>query len=269
MKLFSNKALAAASIAALGLAGSLPAQTVPYTRGDIVLGVRALGGVGADQTFAYNLGFQPTFTSGVVGNIDTPMASLFGANWAQRADLVWGAVAILSEVNFYNPMFPPSAINGDPQGTLIVSKGATTPASTTPWQLNSDSGLALAFNLMLGFLEGFDGGFSTQPENQTVDNRGVIVPAAGSNSWAGKNTGGVSFGSFTAAAEDFFGIGTDYIDLYKMLGDAPRGAGTYFATVSIDDAGNVSVVSPIPEPSFATFILGLFGLGVLDRRRAA
>jgi hypothetical protein len=263
------------SIAALVIAVTVPAANaaVSFTPGDILVGFRATGGTGAGSNYVFNLGPGVTYRDnsnvGFVFNIGVDLASLYGADWFGRTDLVWSIAGVRD-----NSAFGGTVVNGDPARAVYVSRTTTAPGASTPWNLGTASAVTQGANNMIATQNGFQLN-GTIPRDATPNsgNRGVIQGVGDINSWAAITDPSNPFGVFTPAVKGTFGTGNPfaYLDLYRILAANPTGTvepqtiaqGVYQTTFTIDNQGNINA---IPEPSSA-MLAGLAGLAAFARRR--
>jgi len=116
-KLLTTTLLGLSSIALI--ATSAQAQTVSTSIGDLVLGFRVTDGLGlgATQNLEVDLGNMSTYTSLAAGSTLTlgglsvaDLSSIYGANWATRSDLVFGAIAEDGRTTSHVHPFPVSTV---------------------------------------------------------------------------------------------------------------------------------------------------------------
>jgi len=257
-------------------AAALPANAATFVAGDLLLGFRATGGVGSTSNLLVNLGqadtvFRDATTNlASVTDIGALLTSTYGANWASRDDLFWGAVGVRS-----NSGLGP-AVDGDPVRTNYVTAAQSTydPGNkqSSAWNIAGGTGRADISNAIAGLQTTFDNDTLAPGTNSAV------IDSSTANSW----TLGIADNNFKVGgaieASNVNGIDATGLDLYRILnattGASPTGTiglGSYEGTLKISSAGVVGFdVSPavIPEPSRAMLAaLGLGGL-LLRRRRS-
>lgn len=287
-----TKIIALLALAGLGLAGtSAKAATVSYATntGDLLLGFRATGGQGATQTYLVNLGAAsayrdyaagdpvtsfivnttaigtgPTFDSNIIGNIGADLAAVFGANWYERADVLWSVAAATQQIT--------GTINGDPLKTIYASKAEQTFGTVeTAWSRDSATAQGTPNSKIQTMGLAYNGDTSTANSNY-----GVIYNHSDINSYEDFQPGGSSstataaYSFFAGGVEGNFGGGSANaaLDLFRM--QTGTGLGTYEGSFTITDSGQLSfgVAAVAPEPSRALLVaMGACGL-VLRRRRS-
>lgn len=263
--------LAALTVAGI-TAAALPASAATFVAGDLLLGFRATGGTGASSNLVVNLGQADTIyrdASSTITNIadlNSLLVSTYGANWADRSDLSWGAVAVRSNSSVG------AAVDGDPVRTNYVTAAQNTlnpgTQSSSAWNITGGTGRADISNAIAGLNTAYSGAAGTTS---------AVIDTSTANSWslliADNNfkVGGPIEGSNAS------GIDATGLDLYRILntntGASPTGTvglGSYEGTLTISSAGVVGFsVAAVPEPSRAVLAaLGLGGL-LLRRRRSA
>lgn len=260
-------------IAALGLtclALCAPrAHAAGYSQGDLLLGFHATGGTGADQTYVVNIGQGVLYRNGTMSlslNIGADLASVFGANWFSRTDILFGAAGTPSNALTGNYM-------GDPTRTLYATRAENTPGvQSEPWVIPTSSARAQASTDMVTLQSAF---LAAAANGATAPNS-TIVPTSADNDWSDFNppTQTQSFSAFNPTIE---GIPTQVLDLYRVLNTNTGatmpgivGTGQLLGTLRLDASGNVFFTA-VPEPStYALLVCGaLAGVAVVARRRMA
>jgi len=267
MSILSKKRTSVALLAAALSALPATSQAVTYDVGDLVIGFRATGGVGANDIFMYNVGSvqdmrDGTFPLGTIGiNLDSSLTSVFGAGWSSRSDVQWAAVGQGGPLAAYNPFAPEE--NGDLSGTVYVSRaGTAADQSTTAFNNPGRNTLDAAGNDVLTALGGAGSGSFVNVTNETSDSYGGFNTTDEQAPWNSFFAGGVAFSAFAATVEDGLNAGTDYLDIYRYAGETVDNS--YVGTLALDDSGNVSLV---PEPGHYGAIIGLLSLAFVFARR--
>lgn len=244
----------------LALVGSIltihaaSAAVTNHNNGDLYIGFRASGGQGSDVSYLINIGSNTTYRdaeagssfSVSVGNIAADLASEYGENWAERADLSWGVFGAVSgtnstvfasreriELELSNPWPALSFGNRNTTSSQIVSvttayhnKQSTTNSNVAVWQQNS--GGAASYNFQV---------------------------ASGATDFGSVSQWGSIEGSVANATEG------SVLDLYRLFGPT-SGAGSVqlLGSFSLSNDGTLTfTAAAVPEPSVA--LLG--GLGVV------
>ena len=235
------------------------------------------GDVAALSAFAAG---SPAIT---LGNLGADLVAAYGANWFNRTDLLWAAVAAVGNT--------PTA---DPTNTLYggVAADGIFPLATAPYTRTangSQGSVATQILSMAASTQGFTAAPTGASSNIAVENTADI------NSWSSKfppNTAS-PFGDFSLPSgqqfDQAFAAGTvasgaeGAIDVYRMFkngiadgdnGNATSGPGSYQFTLAINSAGVVTanfLPVAVPEPaSIATLTsAALLAIGASRRRRAA
>jgi hypothetical protein len=283
---FSPKRLILAA-AAMACATQAASAALAFTNGDLILGFQATAGTGSTQNVFFNLGSpiayrNGTNPSGTIGNINTTLTSVYGANWYTREDLYFGVVANLNG-NANSGAGSRGVVNGDPSRTFYLSTAAATPGSGNLYAAGSYPSSTLgSAGTSLGGLEGIFPNLNTEADGAAILSQST-QPTEWNNGWTAKNiTGGAAFGVFTGGIQQNFGkmSNSTYVDLQRVVSTNTTntgtgydgstavagviGGGTYETTFAISNTGNISA---IPEPS--TTLLGALGVIALLRRRRA
>ncbi|MEA3208023.1 MAG: hypothetical protein QOE70_1080 [Chthoniobacter sp.] len=209
-----------ALVAGLALLARAASATLPYTGGDLFLGVRASGNVGATQDYLVNIGPASQFVgqSGVVtvsglSGVKTDLDATFGADWPTRGDIYWS----VSGAN----------LAADSANTLYATRPRSTAGvPVTPWKGNSSSTqgvTATKFNQLAGAYINFAPAAGTQPP---ANPKAAIQNTTSPNSYASfqpvfQANGpavGISYGAFNPSVEGSAtnGIITTQLELFKV-----------------------------------------------------
>lgn len=282
----------AAAMAALALtvaaAHSATLQNGTTGAGELFIGFRTTGNVVPKNIVldAGDVAALSAFAAGspaiTLGNLGADLVAAYGANWFNRTDLMWAAVAAVG-----------NTATADPTSTLYggVAADGIFPLTTAPYTRAGGSQGTIATQIlsMAASTEGFTAAPSGASSNIAVENTADI------NSWSSKfppNTAS-PFGDFTQPPgqqfDQAFGAGTvasgaeGAIDVYRMFrtgnpdgdnGNATTGPGSYQFTLAINATGVVTanfLPVAVPEPaSIATLTsAALLAIGAFRRRRAA
>lgn len=267
------------------LAASSAMGAFTFVNGDIILGVQATGGVGADKNVFFNLGSgvyhrdnpggnNPFGTAGQnqIGNIGATMTLAFGSTWYSRTDVVFGVVGNLNQqpTSGIGSRLP---VDGDPSRTFYLSTPTTTVGGGALYPANAyaPATLGIGGNNFSG-MEAILPGLTDQTDGAAILNQ-TAQPVQWNNSWTKWNpTPGAAFDVFTGGIQQNLGQGTPLtlVDVQRVLatntGASPAGVvggGTYETTFAIASDGGISA---IPEPTSGVLALAA-GLVLSLRRR--
>ena len=263
LKKFATSALLALAGTALVAQSAQAQTTLSHNPGDLFLGIRATGGVGATKDLLIDIGSAASYRDGSMlsgnyvvalslGNLNQDLVNTFGASWNTRTDVVWGI--------FGTP--GASAVNGDAAKTLYGSApDLTAGIHATPWNAGSSSGQGTVVSRMTAVEQAYDATAGTPNVSSTNGSVVLVQNTTDVNSYAfgATNPSAISFGFFNPSIEG--AIGTQ-LDLFRM----PVGfgtPGTYEGTFSLQSNGSVDFV---PEPSSA-LLLGVGAMSLMARRR--
>ncbi|BCU75308.1 PEP-CTERM sorting domain-containing protein [Luteolibacter sp. LG18] len=240
----------------LCLAGAANGALVSYTQGDLLVGFRATSGVGANTNYVVNLGSAADVRDGTLsgtislGDLNTDLTAIYGADWATRDDLYWGIAGSPSNV---------VTVNGDASKTVYVSVANGGPADGP---LIGNSLRTTVSTKMTGMEQGTVGFSSYQASAN--NSRAAIQSASDASSWSsymngGSNGGAIDFGAFSEIEGHVY----DSLSVYRLTSPT---SSTLEGTFTLSSGGAISAV---PEPTSAL----LAGLGVavagFRRRRSA
>ncbi len=278
MKPIRNIALLASVGMALATSSAMGAFT--FTNGDLILGFQATGGLGVDKNVFFNLGAGTLSRNnperGYLGNINTTLNTVFGANWYTRTDVWFGVVGNLNQqpAPGQASFGTRTPVDGDPSRTFYLSTAAASQGTGLLLPANAYAPASLgAAGTTLGGLEGILPALTTQGDNAAILDQ-TTQPTPWNNSWTKWNpTPGAAFETFTGGIQQNFGKATPstFVDLQRVLstntGANPSGVvggGTYETTFAIGSNGSITA---IPEPA-AAWLGGLGVLALFRRRRA-
>ena len=253
-----------------------------FNNGDLLLGFQAISGTGSKKNVFFNIGSGvyhrdnpgSLANPGIRGNISTTLASAFGANWYNRADIYFGVIGILNNTSGGSPTFT-SPVDGDPSRTLYVSTPSATPGAGVLYEPYTFVGSAL------GSVGTKFSGSETMLALLTTEADGAAIldqdaqPVEWNNGWSAWNpVPGAAYDTLTGGIQQNFGKSgsSTYIDIQRVLatntGANPmgvQGGGTYETTLRIGSDGSLAMV---PEPT-SSLLAGLAGLALVFRRRRA
>jgi hypothetical protein len=285
----NHKTYVALFIAAAATLSISQAELFTYTDGNLILGFQATAGTGSTRNVFFDLGpatgFRDSGNQGVLGNIGTTLAAVYGSNWYAREDLYFGVIANLNQqpnsgFGARNP------VNGDPSRTFYISAAAASPgagllfpAETFPASSLGTSGTSLSGleNVLKPTPDG-TGWISGSPDplaqglQKEPDGTGILEQTltqhavAWNNSWTRWNPSpGAAFDVFTGGIQQNFGKGgaATYVDVQRILaystGASPAGivgGGTYETTISIGSSGSITAQAATTSTPFQTWVLG-------------
>lgn len=279
MKLFKTRAFFLSLFAGSVLltAGAAKAQNSYYAPGDLVLFFQQEGGA---NTVYVNLGNTATVfrdaTANIsnIVNINAQLNQAFGNNWTSMGNIYAGLAGVWGTSNTSVLLQ-----DGDPHRTLYVSQsrdgaGTAGVANSAGYTVNTTGGMTTAAGQIAA---------ANNPFETNYDARAVVSPTSISgiddyNPFSSPGIQGTAFGSFAGGVQQVSSTGVGSfgtigaysnlefgLDLYRILGrtgisgqvEGDLRQGSYEGTVVVDNAGNVSFVAAVPEPS--TWLL--FGLG--------
>jgi hypothetical protein len=273
-------ALAAAFFATMA-ANAAVVPTPNYSQQDLFLTVRANGGQGDTTSYLVNLGsyyqfspasqvpgtLQSTFSGATpgstfqldIGNIGSDLTRLYGANWLDRTDLVWGIIGT-NNSGSASILLSQERIGGNPTTAFAAAVNPTS---------SNRSLFAGGINSVLYGTNGYNGRESTLGVHGTGTGsaRATEQPDPSADSQAkeayinhqASNSFGGSLGSVDYEAA--FGDHTS-LDLWRYSTATGATNAGYF---SFDQAGNLSFTA-VPEPSALLITIG-GSLALLARRR--
>jgi hypothetical protein len=267
---------------ALALTPDSAKAAIVYTDGDLILGFRATGGLGASTDYLIDLGSAASFLALAansqvnlsLGPIGTDLVALYGANWSSRVDLFWSLSGVQK-----------IAGNGFANNTMFATRSDSVDAlpgpltnTTVPWTRPSSFGAGAPAGKMLSLGQKYGNGTTgtvvgtDQIESTNVPGA-LIQPISQVNSYNSFQST-LAFGLFSDAngIEGNFGSSSSAVlDLYRL--DAGSGPSTFIGSLAISNAGQVTATGagfvPTPEPSVALSVaFGGAVLGAMRRRRS-
>jgi len=211
---------------------SVPAvyATLPYTSGDLLLGVRAQSGTGAGKSYLINIGSLSTYANATnptpvssLGNVGADLTATFGSNWKSRSDLFWSVTG--------------ANVSGDPTSTLYVTR-AESPAGNVanPWKGDSPSGQSVTNSKINALI----GAYINGTANGSTPN-GLIQDAGSTNAYASfqpNGLGRISYDTYNPSIEASFANGSllSVLDLFKVVPVFDQPA-TRLGFFRLDDGG--------------------------------
>jgi hypothetical protein len=269
MKLLLKKAMFGSAVFALCSTSAMAAWT--FSSADLVIGFQATGGQGSTTNLFFNVGDSYTFNTsstpyGIVGNINDDLTATYGANWASRSDLYFGAFANRSNLT---PTLEPATPGATDQGatlyfsapTVNVGDAALRSAIGTSSRQTAGTQFAGLRTNLANFTEtAFGDGVAAL--NQAA------MPVEWNNSWTVRNpTPGAAFATLTGGIQQSFGqAGLNNIVDIQRMSTAADGGVSYVGSILISDNGSITV---IPEPSSSLIAIAAGALTVFRRRRNA
>jgi hypothetical protein len=255
-----------------------------FNDGDLILGFQASGGTGSGKNVFFNLGSAVTLrdgtSMGIKGNINSTLASAYGADWYTRTDVYFGVIANGSAGSATDTEYPDYAdpVFGDPNSTFYVSTPSTAAGTGTLYstQTYGNSDLTNAGNTLvnteslLPTLTDLADGAAIL--DQSTDSQGWDLGWSKYNPFV-QGLQGAAFDSFSGGIQQNFGKGGNatFADIQRVLatntGANPTGVvggGTYEGTLAVSSNGTVTL---IPEPSSAMIAVVSIGSFILRRRR--
>jgi PKD repeat protein len=228
-------------------APSVQAGTVSAQLDDLILGFRASGGTGGGVNLEVDLGSVSNFYNAAPGSV-IPLPELasqdlidtYGADWATRTDLFWGAAATDG-----NALPDP---NGKPVSTLWAT---SVPGNTPPLEGNSGNQAGAATKIF-GIYNGSAGSLngSTSTSNSSA---AAAIQNTQLGSWSSQEGTSKSFG--------FFGPKIDgevpsqgALNLYELQpAPFPPPPGTFLGALTLTQNGLSFQAAAVVSPPVAAF----------------
>jgi len=234
---------------AASLAFAPAARAVPAAAGDLILGFKATGGLGADINLEVNLGPASDFYGAAAGSVTVltklavaDLADTYGSDWATRGDLFWGVAGTTGV----------AAVGSKPARTIWVSRPEATPGTaSTPWLRGSVFTLQVPSNTISTLYTGAPGSIDryTATANSAFSSKTL---AAETGSWTAQETftPGVSFryfnpsvmnalNTFPAANSSYDGTAYTVLDLWEVQPGAAGAAATLVGGIGLNSAGKL------------------------------
>lgn len=264
-------------IAALALPATTATAAWTFDDGDLVLAFQATSGQGQAQNLYFNLGsaagFRDNGGQGTLGNIQSDLVAIYGADWYNRDNLWFGVFGNYSNAPLITN---PAPVNGDPSVTLYASRAASVPGASATWSFGGSASMNSAATQFAGTKTVIQGLVeSAFGDGAALLDQG-LDPVGWNNSWSVRNpTPGAAFGSFTGGIQNNFGKGDamTLVDVQRILatttGADPTGSlrtGDYITSIVIGPDGSITA---IPEPSTGLLALGAGLCLALRRRRSS
>lgn len=244
------------------------ASAVSAAAGDLILGFRASGGVGADVNLEVNLGPAADFYGAAAGSAAVltglsvmDIKSTYGDDWATRSDLFWGVAGTTGA----------GIVNGVPAKTVWASRGETTAGTASvPWPRGSQFTLQIPAGAVATLYTGAPGSidrFAATANSATT----AKVAAGEAGSWTIQDdfTPGVSFRYFNPTVlkpiNTFPGTGSSYdgtaysvVDLWEVRPGTAGAPGTLIGGFGINSAGKLVFSTDITKfaPATTPVVLG-------------
>ena len=212
------------------LTPAVRAGTVSAQLDDLILGFRASGGTGAGVNLEVDLGSISNFYNGASSSLNLSnlviqdLIDTYGANWASRTDLFWGAAATDG-----NALPDP---NGKPVSTLWAT---SVPINSAPLEGNSGNQAGAATKIE-GIYSGSVGslGGATSTSNSSA---AATIANTATGSWSFQEGTSKSFGFFSPKIDGVVGsVGT--LNLYELQPAVfPFPPGTLLGTLTLTQSG--------------------------------
>jgi len=259
-----------AFLALTALAASAQAQ-VTTSYGDLILGFRASSGTGQNVNLEVDVGSITTFKAVAAGKTlvvshlaAADIASVYGANWATRTDLVWGVVGTTSRTA--------TGPDGEPASTLwATNPEAIAGIQSTPFKPGSVGAQSVSAGVMeplYGSEAGSLGGKAATANSAYAATINATTP--GSYSVQDTYQASESFAYFNPTVDNSANVSAGAYsasDLYELRPGAS--AATYIGTFGLNSSGvltfftTASAVAPgagnetfTTQPAGATIVSG-------------
>ena len=271
-----NKPIVIALLALAGTALTMPSASatgLPWSTGDLLFGLRALGGGATTTDYEVDLGNALNYLPGggfatgapvtlSLGNIGTDFSNIYGSDWYTNSttDIQWSVAGSTQS----------SADGSIGAYTLFATSASSTPG--TSYNPGSSFGQHTPANDIAAMLgasgQGYGLGDSAGNGTQTLSansSLGLIQSTSAPDSYASFQSGGFSYGKFTPYVE---GATTADLTLFEVVPgtSSPVDLGTF----ALSSGGDVTFTSAaVPEPStYAAVFLGAGVLILMGRRRS-
>jgi hypothetical protein len=248
------------------------AHAVTAAAGDLILGFKATGGMGADTNLEVNLGPASDFYGAAPGSATVltklsvqDLVETYGGDWATRSDLFWGVAGTTGV----------AAVSGVPARTIWASRPEATPGTaSTPWLRGATFTLQVPSNTISTLYTGAPGSIDrfTATPNSAFSS---IVNAAETGSWTAQETftPGVSFryfnpsvmnaiNTFPAVVSAYDGTAYTVLDLFEVRPGTAGSPGTLIGGIGINSAGKLVFSTDITKfgPGGGSVVLGQPGI---------
>jgi hypothetical protein len=287
-----NMAAIALAITASAIAATPAVAAIDPTfdTGDLILGVQSSAATAT--VLEINIGAplvyknaNTTDTNILIGNINSELTSLFGANWSESPNLFFGVSGVSNNTSISAGS---ANANGDFNSTIYASRlrlGNGTPGTenSTAWSMSpaTVTNAATPMVQQAGTFSTNQSGGTAQLATSLTNEWSDFNPVSGTAQNPAYNsvfTTGIQYRFDTGTFDDgTFGGLTNVegvVDLYRVArfsnGGATPGVGSYITSLAITSTGDIwsiNTLTAVPEPT-SVLLVGLTSLaGFFVRRR--
>jgi len=257
------------AISSACIVGAASSEAASVATGDLIVGFRALSGQGAGTSYVVSIGQASLYrdadstvtvssTGGTYdrGDIGADLATIYGADWYTRTDLVWAVVGTTGSNDIYGSRAEttPGTV---PAAWVFNTSGAR---STVSGNINNVIGIGLPGGL--DDATAVAGSIYAGKETDGSANAWRGYLGAGGVAGQAGATGNTDFGAFPG---DIEGNVTQSLSLFNITGSGSANS-SYVGSFSISSNGAITMV---PEPSSLFALLGGSTLLIARRRRSA
>ena len=247
MKLHLKRLLG--TLATLAAAFSTASATLPYSNGDLLLGVRATAEPGSTKDYVINLGSATQFTQAIapftVGGLGNLAADLGfysdsqGDAWHQRGDVFWSVIG--------------TDLPGDPANTLYVSRPRSSAGvQSAPWDRRTNTTQSIANSTFRAYKSGY-----TQSPANAQSAKGTFQDITAQNHYGSFTVGATDFGAYEGVEATFdAGAASSVLDLYRLTPTTnnPAGQGLlYVGAFTFNTDGSLTFTPTAPTTPFFKF----------------